>query len=465
VAANSINLQGRKPEVVSPMSNGILWLGGVLVVVLVAAILYGFHTRFQKKAARAKASAIATVATDAATSNRAQVTTSAQAQRLIPLSSMAGNSAVTVAPGVLGSAGAALGNAVQTDAHPFPTSQPGPSPVAQYYYVPPAPSSYSAAAAAEQTPAERAEQRAAERREAAIVAPTGITANSNSQTTAAKPIDAIDSDLQRISQLSSAANGIVRPGGTAFAGAGFPGGGAGMGERGDDPNRQDDKRKFQQSSGDEEDYLKTTRVLPVSPWVVERGDKITAVLPARIVSDLPGDLVAEVHQDVYDSPTHKFVLIPAGSLLAGQYNSSVSYGQGRVQVVWTYLRFPDGSFINLDKFVSHAADGATGLKDQTDNHLKRLVGGVLLSSVFAAGIQISQNHSGTNSTLAYPSTSQIASSAIGQQAGRVGEELTSRNLNVQPTLKIRPGEIFYVSVQKSMVLPGPYQAISLGKNQ
>ena len=134
-----------------------------------------------------------------------------------------------------------------------------------------------------------------------------------------------------------------------------------------DLNQQNGKRKFQQEG--EGDYLKTTRIPPISPWVVERGDKIVAIFPTKVVSDLPGDLIAEVKDDIYDSPTHKFILIPAGALLAGEYNSSVSYGQGRIQVIWTYLRFPDGSFINLDKFVSHAADGAVGLKDQTDNHI------------------------------------------------------------------------------------------------
>ena len=121
------------------------------------------------------------------------------------------------------------------------------------------------------------------------------------------------------------------------------------------------------------------------------------------------------------------------------------------------MRFPDGSYINLDKFVSHAADGAVGLKDQTDNHLKRLVGGVLLSSAFAAGIQISQNHNGTNSTLGYPSTSQIAARLWGNRPRSSASNSPSRNLNVQPTLKIRPGEPFYVSVQKSMLFGGPYQ--------
>jgi type IV secretion system protein VirB10 len=198
---------------------------------------------------------------------------------------------------------------------------------------------------------------------------------------------------------------------------------------------------------------------PISPWVIERGEVIPAGLPSQIVSDLPGDLVAEVKRDVYDTPTHRYVLIPAGSLLAGEYNSALSYGQKRVQEVWSYLRFPDGSYVDLDKFVGHGADGSTGLSDQVDNHIKRLIGGVALSSMFAAGLQISQNRTTGNSTLTYPSNAQLAASAVGQQAAELGQQITSRNLNVQPTVKIRPGEVFYVSVMKSIVFPGPYKPL------
>ena len=328
----------------------------------------------------------------------------------------------------------------------------------QYYYAPPRPSWESTEP---QDRSKTAALRAEERRQAAIQAPTGIVASGATQSAAQRAIDPIQADLDRIAQISqAAASNMSRPNMSGgYPAFGPSASGAAVTEE-SDLNQQNGKRKFQQE--EEGDYLKTTRVAPLSRWVVERGDKIIAILPTKVVTDLPGDLIAEVKDDVYDTPTHKFIMIPAGSLLAGEFNSSVTYGQGRVQVVWTYLRFPDGSYINLDKFVSHAADGAVGLKDQTDNHLKRLVGGVLLSSAFAAGIQISQNHNGTNSTLGYPSTSQIAASAVGQQAAQLGEQLTSRNLNVQPTLKIRPGEPFYVSVQKSMLFGGPYQPINLG---
>ena len=459
----TVNLAGRRPQVVSPMGNGIVWLAVALVVLFVGVVILGFRTRIKKKEQMAQVTTSETVAHDAAQSNRTAVRNRAEAT---PLSAVTGNTAPNTTPqgdGLLKTAATAITDAVKTDAHPFPQSPVNPGAPQPYYYVPPQAQyyaqQYQGPPTAMDDPAQRARIRALERREQAINAPTGISAN-NSVASLAKTVDPIQADLDRIAQLSATANSIPRP---MMTGSYPPLGGPTAVSEEYDLNQQNGKRKFQQE--EEGDYLKTTRIPPISRWVVERGDKIVAILPTKVVSDLPGDLIAEVKDDVYDSPTHKFILIPAGALLAGEYNSSVSYGQGRVQVIWTYLRFPDGSFINLEKFVSHAADGAVGLKDQTDNHIKRLVGGVLLSSIFAAGIQISQNRSGTNSTLAYPSTSQIAASAVGQQAAQLGEQITSRNLNVQPTLKIRPGEPFYVSVQKSMVFPGPYEPMKIGGEQ
>jgi type IV secretion system protein VirB10 len=275
---------------------------------------------------------------------------------------------------------------------------------------------------------------------AAIEAPTGIAVNVSPEV---KPTDSL-AELAKLASSAAPAAAASSDRHDGFAS--------------DDPNGQDNKRAFQKETSDN-DYLKTTRTAPLSPFVVERGDRIVAGLPSQVVTDLPGDLIAEVKRDVYDTPQHRYIMIPAGSLLAGEYNSSVTYGQRRAQVVWTYLRFPDGTFVDLEKFISHSADGAVGLTDQVDNHIKRLLGGIALTSGFAAGIQISQNRSGGNSALNYPSNTQLAASAAGQQAAQLGENLTSRNLNVQPTIKIRPGDIFYVSVMKSILFPGPYKPL------
>ena len=289
-------------------------------------------------------------------------------------------------------------------------------------------------------------------------APTGAwNPAANSPSSASSSVDAAQADLAQLNALvrqpqasTPASTPVIPTGPVAFTeneGA--------QGYR--SQNDQSGKNQFANGTdriGD--DYLKTTRTPPLSPWVVQRGTVIPAALPNKLVSDLPGDLIAEVVRDVYDSPSQKYVEIPAGSRLVGEYNSSVSYGQNRVQIVWTAVYFPDGSFIDLDRMPSHSADGATGLKDQTDNHWKRVIAGVALSSVLSAGLQVSQNRT-NGSVLSYPSTGQVIASSVGSQASQLGEQLTNRNLNIQPTLKIRPGEIFAVSVKKDIIFPGPYE--------
>jgi len=466
----AIDLAGRVPRVVSAISGRLIYLAVVILVMGVGFVAYGFHYRVQQKEAMKQAVVTQVSAPDSSTSTREQQHPNAFGTTPVsflngvptqPGTNMPGLDPNVVSNAVKGGVGAIKG-AITTVAAPFPPAannpnQANPSGPA----MPPPAGYYNPAPAAPVNPVAtvRASMaaRELERRQAAIEAPTGVSTQP-SNNAAPSATDPLQADLARIAALSGMNPGVPP---NAMPTGYPPSAGAAPAPRNEeyDPNQQAQKRAFQET--EEGDYLKSARVPPISRWVVERGDVIVAGLPDTIVSDLPGDLIAEVKRDVYDSPTHKYVMIPAGSLLAGEYNSTVSYGQNRVPVVWTYLRFPDGSYINLDRFVSHAADGSVGLKDQTDNHIKRLVGGVLLSSLFAAGIELSQNRNSPNSTLTYPSTSQVATSAIGQQVGQVGQRITERNLNVQPTLKIRPGYIFDVSVKKSMVFPGPYVAIDL----
>ena len=467
----AIDLAGRVPRVVSAISGRLIYLAVVILVIGVGFVAYGFKYRVQQKEAMKEAVVTQVSAPDSSTSTRemqhpgALGTTPVSYLNGVPTqpgTNMPGIDPNVLSNAVKGGVGAIKG-AITTVAAPFPNAANNPNqanpsgptmpPAAPYYNpAPTAPVNPVATVRASMA------ARELERRQAAIEAPTGV-GTQPSNNAAPSATDPLQADLARIAALSGMNPGVspnVIPPGAPMAST-APGVPAAREEF--DPNQQGQKHAFQDS--EDGDYIKSLRVAPISRWVVERGDVIPAGLPTTVVSDLPGDLVAEVKRDVYDSPTHKYVMIPAGSLLSGEYNSTVSYGQSRVQVVWTYLRFPDGSYINFDRFVSHAADGSVGLKDQTDNHIKRLVGGVLLSSLFAAGIEISQNRNSPNSTLTYPSTSQVATSAIGQQVGQVGQRITERNLNVQPTLKIRPGYIFDVSVKKSMVFPGPYQAIDL----
>jgi type IV secretion system protein VirB10 len=447
------------------MSGRIGYIAAAVVVIGIGSIGYGFHHRVEKKNEQTKAAVSSVSASDAATSTR-QTVPQPSAIPGTPLTSVGGvpiqpgTNMPGAAPGVvtapLSTVTQPLAEAGKTLLHPFPPAgqnqQQYAAPIS--YYQPPTYQQVPATNPVEIDPVEKArmERQAYEykRRMDAIDAPVSGTPKVFANATP-DPLQAAFPRMPAFGQnvVQPQLGSPIPPAATALRGI-----------EDEDPNGQGGKRAFQQTEGG--DYLKTTRLPPPSRWVLQPPDVIPAGLPHAVVSDLPGDVVAEVKTDVYDSPTHKFILIPAGSLLAGRYNSSVTYGQGRVQVVWTYLRFPDGSYVDLDKFPGQSADGSTGFKDKTDNHLKRLIGGVALSSLFAASIEIATGHSGSNSTLSYPSTGQLAGVAAGQQAAQVGQQLTNRNLNIQPTIKIRPGDVIAVYVSKTIVFPGPYEPMNGG---
>jgi len=183
------------------------------------------------------------------------------------------------------------------------------------------------------------------------------------------------------------------------------------------------------------------------------------VLEQQLNSDLPGLIRALVRKNVYDTVTGKYVLIPAGSTLVGIYNSHVGYGQKALQAVWRRVIFPDGSSLSLGGFEGDDSEGAAGFRDQVDNHWGRIFSGALLTSLFAAGIQISQGQN--SSVLTQPSYGQQIGQAVGQQVGQVGVEVTRRNLNIQPTIIVRPGYRFFVRVEKDLLFKGPYSAMPL----
>lgn len=220
-------------------------------------------------------------------------------------------------------------------------------------------------------------------------------------------------------------------------------------------NRQLDKEQFlQRASQFTANDLPYSRTNALSKYEIKSGWLIPAVLEQELNSDMPGLIRALVRENVYDSVTGKFLLIPAGSRIIGVYNSNIGYGQGAVQAVWRRILFPDGSSMDLGAFEGDDSQGASGLRDQVDNHWKRILSGALLTSLFAAGLQISQGQNG--SVLATQSYGQQMSSAVGTQVGELGEQVTRRNLNVQPTIKIRPGFRFFVRVQKDMLFQAPY---------
>ena len=225
-------------------------------------------------------------------------------------------------------------------------------------------------------------------------------------------------------------------------------------------NDQVQKGEFgQQHNKDESEYLGRERNPALGRYEVKAGWLIPAVLEQQLNSDLPGFIRALVRENVYDTVSGKFILIPAGSTLVGIYNSHVGYGQKALQAVWRRVIFPDGSSLSLGGFEGDDGEGAAGFRDQVDSHWGRIFSGALLTSLFAAGIEISQGQN--SSVLTQPSYGQQIGQAVGQQVGQVGVEVTRRNLNIQPTIIVRPGYRFFVRVEKDLLFRAPYSAMPL----
>jgi type IV secretory pathway VirB10-like protein len=225
-------------------------------------------------------------------------------------------------------------------------------------------------------------------------------------------------------------------------------------------NDQEQKGNFEQQHNKEgSEYLGREREAARGRYEVKAGWLIPAVLEQQLNSDLPGLIRALVRENVYDTVTGRCVLIPAGSTLVGIYNSHVGYGQKALQAVWRRVIFPDGSSLSLGEFEGDDSEGAAGFRDQVDNHWGRIFSGALLTSLFAAGIEISQGQN--SSVLTQPSYGQQIGQAVGQQVGQVGVEVTRRNLNIQPTFIVRPGYRFFVRVEKDVLFKAPYSAMPL----
>jgi type IV secretion system protein VirB10 len=206
-----------------------------------------------------------------------------------------------------------------------------------------------------------------------------------------------------------------------------------------------------------DDYLRSIRAAPMTRYEIKAGWEIPAVLEQSLNSDLPGELKALVMSNVYDTATGMYLLIPQGSRLVGQYDSRVSYGQDGVQVVWSRIIFPDASAIDLNGMVGLDAHGNAGLRDKVDRHYRRLLGFSVLTSMFTAAFSISQQRN--QSALVNPNAGQIAASAVGQELSQTGAQITRRNLNVQPTIKVPAGYKFTVRVNRDILFETVYEPL------
>lgn len=210
-----------------------------------------------------------------------------------------------------------------------------------------------------------------------------------------------------------------------------------------DPNDQQHKVDFARGPGEAVD-VNPNRIVPApSPFTLSAGSVIAASLITGLRSDLPGMVTAQVTQGVFDSATGKVLLIPQGTRLIGKYDSVVAFGQRRALVVWQRIVFPDGSSISIDNAPASDPSGYAGLADKVDFHTWTLLKGVGLSTILGVGAEL--QFSGRGDLV------DALRQSAEQNVSRAGDQLTSRNLSVQPTITVRPGASIRLLVHQDLV--------------
>ena len=222
-----------------------------------------------------------------------------------------------------------------------------------------------------------------------------------------------------------------------------------------DQNGQTLKEDFFNQDIKDLGYLPNQVVRQLSPYELKRGSIIPATMITGLNSDLPGRISAQVSQNIYDSATGYRLLIPQGAKLFGRYDSKVSFGQERVLVVWTDIIFPNGSTLQFAGMSGTDAEGYGGFKDKVDRHLWRTFGSAALVAIIGTGIDMSMPESSTLAT--QDTASDAARRNFAESFGRMAEQTISKNLNVQPTIRIRPGYKFNVLVDQDIIFPTAYR--------
>lgn len=189
---------------------------------------------------------------------------------------------------------------------------------------------------------------------------------------------------------------------------------------------------------------------------IKTGTVVPGVMVTGINSDLPGNIIAQVSQNVYDTATGRFLLIPQGSKLYGAYDSRVTYGQQRLLVAWNRVIFPDGSSVTLGAMPGSDMGGLAGFNDQVDNHYLRIFGSAFLMSLVTGGMsyavdKVDNSNDSDNTTM----QNEMAS-ALATQMGQTTMTLLQKNLSISPTLTIRTGYRFNIVVTKDVIFKAPY---------
>ena len=199
---------------------------------------------------------------------------------------------------------------------------------------------------------------------------------------------------------------------------------------------------------------------PTTPYILRTGAVIPGLLLSAIDAELPGTIIAQVSQDVYDTPTGEYLLIPQGSRLVGEYSNAIQYGQARIFIAWQRIIYPDGSALDIGAMPGADEQGEAGFNDKVDNHFVRIFGSAILMSAVTAATNWATNHNqvGFNSN-GYSASSAI-SEAVGQQLGQATAHLLEKNLSIAPSLTVRPAFRFNIIVTKDLTFDRPYVVAS-----
>ncbi len=219
--------------------------------------------------------------------------------------------------------------------------------------------------------------------------------------------------------------------------------GTGFGGQSSDANYQDKKMAFSERSSQNDIYNPNGLEYPASPYQVMAGTLIPASLVTGINSDLPGQIIAQITQPVYDTVTGQHILIPQGSRLLGQYQSQVSFGQDRALVIWNRIIFPDGRSITISA-PSADLQGYAGLSDRTDHHWDRVFAAAGLATLLGIGSELGSD----DDTRLVRALRNGTSDTVNQ----AGQAIVDKQLGIQPTLKIRPGWPVRVIVTRDLIL-------------
>lgn len=185
-------------------------------------------------------------------------------------------------------------------------------------------------------------------------------------------------------------------------------------------------------------------VAPSSGAVIQAGTVIPAALITGIRSDLPGQITAQVTQNIYDSPTGRLLLVPQGARLIGEYDSEIASGQRRVLLAWDRLILPGGRSIRLDRQPGGDASGYAGLEDRVNNHWGRMMRAALVSSLLGVGTELA---AGGEDDLV-----RALRSGLQDSTNEAGRRVVERELSIAPTITVRPGFAFRVLVTRDLIL-------------